>query len=801
MNNKQKNIQTFFGYVYKKNPLDSFYDVPGHIVAAFLAFLLIGAPLSAATLDLGNGTRIDFITPAPVLDGEKLPAPDFDANGRATISGLTLARTITKLPGNSGYTVKLAVTNNRTAPVRLRALIPLQVTGGQNCRVTGKSVADWTVFRLARHKNDIPGPFRPTVRNAAAQEAATDNSQGVHGEDDPRKTGVGAVSFHADPGFVIIPDGSKGSARVSRADSVVPDAATDWTASPNALFIGFDGQTEHLSDLSLTLDKDLRALRSLSAVAEFDGVLVPPGATRETHTLYIQTGKNCDGLLADHVARIKARYGARLSPLKNIFCTWYFYGPEITADDIRADLAELKKRPVKFDTFLIDYNWDDNFGDWNTDTARFPGGMEAMAAEIRAAGLTPGLWSCPFFIAPASEALKKYPDLPLKNARGEKIRNKTMPFMDPCYILDPTAPNAEKFLTEICQKFRAWGYDYLKFDFLRVVILDENVVFHDPTQNRAQAFKRGIDIIRRAAGDDAVIGIWGALYEACAGFANIMRSGSDVRGHWDPLDPNAPNTRYPLRMRQTFARAFYDANGLWTSDQDALQLRRRAFENQWRTTRNHISMGNFTDEEAFSLAAYRFLGGGVIQVSDKLDELDQDRYDLYKMVIPTRAPVALPFNGWTDYVPEYFASHFNNHPALPAWSVVTLANWNGNAAKTLRFKPTDVPGLPRAGAYAAFEFKTQAFLGIYKPNETISQDIPAHGARVIRLTPLAKGNGVYLIGTDLNMSNGMEIAKIKNTTATLRPDVRDFPATITFINYKNGKATISKIHHNSNNKP
>ena len=46
-------------------------------------------------------------------------------------------------------------------------------------------------------------------------------------------------------------------------------------------------------------------------------------------------------------------------------------------------------------------------------------------------------------------------------------------------------------------------------------------------------------------------------------------------------------------------------------------------------------MGIFTDEEAFSTVVYRFLGGGVVQVSEKLDELDQDRYDMYKMVIPT----------------------------------------------------------------------------------------------------------------------------------------------------------------------
>ena len=34
---------------------------------------------------------------------------------------------------------------------------------------------------------------------------------------------------------------------------------------------------------------------------------MPPGATRETSDLYIQTGKGCEALLADHVERIRKR--------------------------------------------------------------------------------------------------------------------------------------------------------------------------------------------------------------------------------------------------------------------------------------------------------------------------------------------------------------------------------------------------------------------------------------------------------------------------------------------------------------
>lgn len=713
---------------------------------------------------LGNGTVIHFTTTTPILlDGEKLPEVSFDGRSQARVAGLHLKRRIERIAG--GYRIQLSVTNTRNKPVALRALVPLQITGQSNLLVTGSAVQDWKVFRLARHKNDIPGPFRPTLLDDASRDAASDNSGGSHA-DDPSRSEAQAIRFHSDPGFVVMADNKPASTH---------------------LFIGFDGQTEHLNDVLIELDHKRTALARLAAVAEFDGAALPPGATRETHPLYIQTGKNADLLLSDHVQRIRKRYGARLSKLRNIFCTWYFYGPEILADDLRKDLAEMKRRPVQFDTFLIDYNWSSNFGDWNANPARFPEGMQQIADEIRAAGLAPGIWTCPFLIKPDAVVLRKYPDLPLRDRSGKHVRFE-MSGMGSFYVVDPTAPSAEAFLTELCRKLTGWGYRYLKFDFVRAIVLNENAQFHDRTMNRAQAYRRGMSVLRAAAGDTH-IGVWGGLFEANAGIVNINRSGSDVRGHWDPFGDYSHETRYPVRMRQTFARAFYDEK-LWTSDQDALQLRRRSIP--WRTTRPHLSIGRFTDEEAFSTVVYRFLGGGVVQVSEKLDELSQDRYDLYKMVIPTYAPVAQRFGDWSGYLPEYFVSHFKNHKSLPPWAVVTLCNWNGRAPKRLGFAISDVPDLPEAARYAAFEFKTQKFLGVFKPTDRIELDVDTHASRVIRLTPLPV-EGSYLIGGNLNLSCGMEIERTDGRQITLRPPVQKVVSEFTYLSWKDGNASIDAI--------
>jgi hypothetical protein len=181
-----------------------------------------------------------------------------------------------------------------------------------------------------------------------------------------------------------------------------------------------------------------------------------------------------------------------------------------------------------------------------------------------------------------------------------------------------------------------------------------------------------------------------------------------------------------------------------------------------------------------------------VQIAEKLDALDQDRYDLYKMVLPTYAPVARPFGGWEDYLPEYFASSFGKDAGLPPWSVVSLCNWNGKRRKELAFRIGDVPDLPRAASCAAFEFRTQKLLGVCSREDTIRMELAPHAARVIRLTPIY-GDGAYLIGTDLNLSGGMEVERMSGREITLREELRAYPARFTLLHVADGATSVETV--------
>lgn len=666
-----------------------------------------------------------FRTPAPELPGEILPPFAFDNDGNAEVAGLALRRTVAAGP-DGAMAVTLRLTNRRTAPVRLRRLIPAEWRLPE--LFPGRPADALRIWRLARQKNDFPGPFTPGRDDENTRLAAFDSSEvtagyGIGGE---ARAGGPPSRFHADPGLAA-------------------------ETGDGFLFIGFAGQTRHLNDVVLSA-----AAGTLSAQAEFDDILLQPGEARETHPLVIERGPALRALLDRHADRIAATAGSRRGAPREIFCSWYYYGAEIDAEEMRRNLTFLRQNPTGFKVFQLDMGWHGHFGDWQADEARFPDGMAAMAAEIRDAGFLPGIWTAPLVIEPGSAAARDYPDILLRNRQGELCTFACA--RGACYILDPFAPRAEAFLGELFGRLADWGYTYHKLDFVRAVFLHADARFHDETRTRAEACRRALELIRRAAGEKAVLDVCGGLFEGSAGIADLVRSGADVRGFWS--DGN-PLSDYALRIRQNVLRNFYAP--LWTVDPDALQLRRNDVPWRGNLKHHHLSCGRFSDEEAFSIVVNQFLGGGASCVSERLPELDRDRFDLYRRVIPAFGDAAWFFGDWDGVLPERFVT-FCRSEVLPPWCVVTLANWNRKETQLLPFRPAEVPNLPEAPEYALFELKESRFLGIFSPDDRLELAVPGHGARLLRLTPL-EAAGRQVVGTDRSLSGGLEIAAFDPETA------------------------------------
>lgn len=688
--------------------------------------------------------------PAPELVGETLSPPVFDAAGHAAWGDLHLEcrREVTA----HGWTLQLTLRNNRTTPVELVALPLWESVGDAPSDVWQGGFEHALVYRLARQKNDMPGEFHPGRVDAALRNAAFDSSEMIAGGgiawcEMEAADAVLPLTFQADPGMVLSDD-----------------------AGSFAVFLGLAGQTRHLSRVAITTDAARRRLTRLAVTAEGDRIVLKPGDSFNSHQLVCESRLGTAELLERHAERIAATAGARPGKPLSVFCTWYYYGADIDRSEVDGNLERIAAWRLPFDVFQIDMGWEDRFGDWSAHPEKFATGMAATAAAIRRGNMIPGIWTAPFVIEPEAAAVRETPEMLLRRRDGECCRFQCA--KGACYVIDPTHPAGEAYLEKLFRRLTDWGFGYHKLDFLRAMLIDRDAVFHDRGATRAMAYRRGLAAIRRAVGETGWINCCGGLYEGSAGLADAVRSGFDLRGHW--AAEGSEISAYNNRIKQNLARSFY--RRLWLVDPDALQIRRNTASWRDNPENAHLSRGVFTEDEAFSILVNQYLGGGLVCVSERFAALDADRLMLLRKILPNYSRRFVPLaehTGGSEWLPSRLRADFSDHPALPPWTMVVAANWDGEESREVPV-PLEVAGMADGVGIAVWDFARQELLGCYHSGDEPTLTVPAHGCRLLRLTSLT-GNGPILVGTDGNLSCGMELAAVCGRHAVLH---RDFPAAV-----------------------
>ncbi|MBT4311669.1 MAG: alpha-galactosidase, partial [Anaerolineae bacterium] len=145
-----------------------------------------------------------------------------------------------------------------------------------------------------------------------------------------------------------------------------------------------------------------------------------------------------------------------------IWCSWYSFYTHISKQNLSEILHDLGDLP--FDVFQVDDGWQRNIGDWIPND-KFSTGMDAFAAQIRRTGRTPGIWLAPFIVTPSSTLFRQHPDWLLRDEK-QNLVSAGFNWDESLYALDTTIPAALEWLSALMQKVRAWGYDYVKLDFL-----------------------------------------------------------------------------------------------------------------------------------------------------------------------------------------------------------------------------------------------------------------------------------------------------------------------------------------------
>ncbi|MCE7918178.1 MAG: alpha-galactosidase [Anaerolineae bacterium] len=251
------------------------------------------------------------------------------------------------------------------------------------------------------------------------------------------------------------------------------------------------------------------------------------------------------------------RFGfAAARPAPRIWCSWYSLYTLIDEPTLHKVFDGLGDLP--FDVLQVDDGWQVSLGDWEANE-KFPAGMTALADKIKSTGRKAGLWLAPLLAAKSSRLFREHPDWFLKDEAG-KFVSAGFNWGEWMYALDTTHPAAQEWLAALMKQVRAWGFDYLKLDFLYAGALRGKRHTEAP---REAAYRLGLKVLREAMGADAYFLACGAPIVPSLGLCDALRVGPDVAGEWEShrdavllQNPTTPGTRNAIRTT---------VNRLWLS--------------------------------------------------------------------------------------------------------------------------------------------------------------------------------------------------------------------------------------------
>ncbi|MDP1714006.1 MAG: alpha-galactosidase [Anaerolineales bacterium] len=247
-----------------------------------------------------------------------------------------------------------------------------------------------------------------------------------------------------------------------------------------------------------------------------------------------------------------AQLGNRLGKLnKNgapqVWCSWYSLYHAIDEPVLHKIFDSLGDLP--FDVLQVDDGWQAGIGDWEANQ-NFPAGMNALADKIKSTGRRAGLWLAPLIATKSARLFRRHADWFLRDERGRFV-SAGFNWGEPLYALDTTHPDVTSWLVALMKQVRAWGFDYLKLDFLYAGALKGKRYKDMP---REAAYRESLRVMREAMGADAFFLTCGTPILPAIGLCDAIRVGPDVSHKWETYrdaillyNPTTPGTKNAIR--------------------------------------------------------------------------------------------------------------------------------------------------------------------------------------------------------------------------------------------------------------
>ncbi|MCI0388987.1 MAG: alpha-galactosidase [Acidobacteria bacterium] len=427
---------------------------------------------------------------------------------------------------------------------------------------------------------------------------------------------------------------------------------------------------------------------SLEVIVDTEGFELKPGETLELEEFTFRTGADREQLLSELAQRLIVNHPPlRFATPPTGWCSWYCFGPRVTAQQVLDNLDFIAKQTPGLKYIQIDDGYQPAMGDWLETGAAFGGDVQGVLKKIRERGFEPAIWVAPFIAEEKSNLFQQHPQWFVKDDEGKPLRSDRVTFggwrRGPWYALDGTHPEAQKHLEMVFRTMRGeWGCTYFKLDanFWGAI---HGGRFHDPKATRIEAYRRGMQAILRGAGDGFILGcnhpIWPSL-----GLIHGSRSSNDIRRSWD---------RIASTGKQNLLRNWQNGR-LWWNDPDAIVL-----------------MGDLPLAEFQFHATVIYASGGMLLSGDDLTKISPDRLAMLKKLLPPTGKAA-------EFTDDTLRAGVIK---LPDARVVCMFNWEE--------KPQTI-SVPLTSPSRVTDFWSGEELGRHEGNLTI-KDMPPRTARLL----------------------------------------------------------------------
>jgi alpha-galactosidase len=387
---------------------------------------------------------------------------------------------------------------------------------------------------------------------------------------------------------------------------------------------------------------------------------------------------------------------------------------------------------MPFDYIQLDDGYQAAIGDWLTPNEKFPHGVGWIADRIHERGFKAGLWLAPFLMGEKSALWADHADWAVQYKPG-KPHISMINWGQNCYALDLTRPEVIGWLESVFRTiFDDWRFDYVKIDFIYAGAVDG--IRADPNVTRAQAYRRGVETIRKIAGERFILGCGNPIGPS-VGIVNGSRIGPDVAPFWRPADVDVVRSDLSrastLNALRNLLSRFWMHERLWLNDPDCLMARG--------------SDTALTEHEARTLATAIALSGGMVLDSDDLTKLTDERRGWISLMLPVYGQSAVPLDLFeADGMPRLFELDCGTHRML------AIFNWSD--------EPATLPVPLADGTSHAFDAWAHRYLGALY--DALQVPLQAHGCALFSLRPAL--DHPQLVGTSFHLLQGaVEVANEK----------------------------------------